>query len=94
MPEKPEMEYIKLEGKGWLYKNEKKSSPTHPDYKGKLAGVKLSELEKLADADGIVNIHLSGWSEEDKSGVSRVGMRPSGAIPKQETVSADADPFQ
>lgn len=93
MPEKQEMEYHKLEGKGWLYKNENKTSETHPDFKGKLAGVDINKLQEFADADGKVDILLSGWSEEDKNGAARVGMKPSLQRPKQQAAVAADDPF-
>lgn len=94
MPEKQEMEYAKLEGKGWLYKNDNKTSETHPDFKGKLAGINIEKLAEYADADGNVDILLSGWSEVDKNDAPRVGMKPSLARPKQsqETTPAN-DPF-
>lgn len=88
---KVEMEYSKLEGKGWLYKNENKTSENHPDFKGKLAGIEVSKLTEFANAEGKVDILLSGWSEEDKNGAARVGMKPSLSRPKQ---PADgSDPF-
>tara|TARA_R110000744_G_scaffold130292_1_gene237952 strand:- start:679 stop:984 length:306 start_codon:yes stop_codon:yes gene_type:complete len=95
--DKVEMEYSKLEGKGWLYKNENKTSENHPDFKGKLAGIEISKLAEFANAEGRVDILLSGWSEEDKNGAARLGMKPSLSRPKQSvaaTLPADvSDPF-
>ena len=93
MPEKQEMEYTKLDGKGWLYKNENKASDGHPDFKGKLAGVNVSTLSEYADADGNVDILLSGWSEVDKDESPRVGIKPSLARPKESAAATANDPF-
>ena len=93
MPEKQEMEYAKREGKGWLYKNENKTTETHPDFKGKLAGINSNKLAEFADADGNVDILLSGWSEVDKNDAPRVGMKPSLARPKESAEAVANDPF-
>tara|TARA_R100000458_G_scaffold16384_2_gene14059 strand:- start:1680 stop:1952 length:273 start_codon:yes stop_codon:yes gene_type:complete len=87
MPDKPEVQWVNLDGKGWLYKNEQKANEKHPDFKGKLAGIPFKELEKAVDSEGNVNIHLSGWSEKDKNDVGRVGLKPSMALAKEEEAS-------
>ena len=94
MPEeaKQDIVWLNLDGKGWLYKNEQKVNDKHPDFKGKLAGVPMADLQKAVDAEGNVNIHLSGWSEKDKNDVGRVGLKPSIALPKEEK-EAEASPF-
>ena len=93
MPEKQEMEYAKLEGKGCLYKNENKTTETLPDFKGKLAGININKLAEFAAADGNVDILLSGWSEVDKNDAPRVGMKPSLARPKESAAAVANDPF-
>ena len=90
MPEKQEVDWHNLEGKGWLYQNEAKTSEKHPDFKGKMAGISYKELEKAVDEEGNISINLSGWKEKDKNDVDRVGMKASIAIPKGATATASA----
>jgi len=92
MPEdtKTPMTYTKVARKAYLYKNEnKREGSRDPDYKGKLFDIDLNKLKELADENGIVStLHLSGWTEEDQSGTSRLSVAVQKGVPQDGEAAA------
>ena len=99
MPEetKPMLTFSKVARKAYLYTNEKKREGSRdPDYKGKLFDLDLNELKEIANEDGIVAVlHLSGWTEEDQSKTTRLGVAVQKGVPQEgEAVAATAQPAE
>tara|TARA_R110002020_G_scaffold111306_3_gene256923 strand:+ start:2016 stop:2306 length:291 start_codon:yes stop_codon:yes gene_type:complete len=96
MPEeekKQKYRYEKVAKKGYLYKNDRKREGTNdPDHKGKIIELNLNECKDIADENGLVTLHVSGWVEEDQGGTPRVGLAVQKAIPI-ETAEPAASPF-
>ena len=89
MPEetKKKYKYEKVAKKGYLYKNDRKREGSNdPDHKGKIIELDLNLLKDVADENGLVNLFISGWVEEDKEGTTRVSL----AVQKGVQIEADA----
>ena len=79
---KVKLDYSKVAKKGWLYKNERKREGSNdPDFKGKIVELDLALLKDAADAEGKVTLFLSGWTEEDQQGTTRVGLAIQKGVP-------------
>ena len=80
--QKVKLYYSKVAKKGWLYKNERtREGSNDPDFKGKVVELDLAILKDAADDEGKVSLFLSGWSEEDQQGTTRVGLAVQKGVP-------------